>query len=67
MTLRPDDAMIMYNVSCLFCNLGNKAESLGALRKAWDLGFRDSIWTRQDPDLAPLHDDPEFEKLYPAG
>jgi hypothetical protein len=28
-------------------------------------GFRDPIWTRQDPDLALLHSVPEFERLYP--
>ena len=42
------------------------AEALDALRKAWDAGFKDADWTRRDPDLAPLHGDPEFEKLYPA-
>jgi len=29
-----------------------------------EAGFRDVDWTRRDPDLAPLHGDPEFEKLY---
>ena len=65
MALRPDDAIIMYNVACLFGSLGNKAETMTAIRKAWEAGFRDSTWTRQDPDLALLHGDPEFEKLYP--
>ena len=43
-----------------------KAEALDALRKAWDAGFRDADWARRDPDLALLHGDPEFERLYPA-
>jgi serine/threonine protein kinase len=30
-------------------------------------GFRDPVWTRRDPDLTILHDEPEFERLYPAG
>jgi non-specific serine/threonine protein kinase len=38
---------------------------MGALRKAWENGFRDTQWTRRDPDLAPLHDDPEFDRLFP--
>jgi serine/threonine protein kinase/Tfp pilus assembly protein PilF len=66
MTLRPDDAMIMYNVACLFNDLDRKQEALNALRKAWDAGYRDAQWARQDPDLASLHGDPEFERLYPA-
>jgi len=65
MTLRPDDAMVMYNVACVFCQLGKNSESLGALRKAWEAGFRDPNWARHDPDLDPLHGDPEFERLYP--
>ena len=66
MTLRPDDAMVMYNVACVFCQLGKNSDSLGALRKAWDAGFRDPNWARNDPDLEGLRGDPEFERLYPA-
>jgi non-specific serine/threonine protein kinase len=65
MALRPDDAIIMYNVACLFCTMNRKPEAMQAMRKAWEAGFRDSTWTRQDPDLALLHDDPEFDRLYP--
>jgi Flp pilus assembly protein TadD len=67
MALRPNDALVMYNVSCCFCQLGKKDEALSALRKAYDAGFRDAEWTRRDPDLALLRDDPEFERMYPAG
>ena len=42
-----------------------KTEALDALRKAWEAGFRDADWARRDPDLAILHGDPEFERLYP--
>jgi non-specific serine/threonine protein kinase len=67
MALRPNDALVMYNVACCFCGLGKKDEGLSALRKAYDAGFRDADWTRRDPDLALLRDDPEFERMYPAG
>jgi len=66
MALRPNDAVVLYNVACTFGQLGRKAESMGALRKAWEAGFTDPSWARRDPDLALLHGDPEFEKLYPA-
>ena len=36
-----------------------------ALKKAWEGGNRNSDWARQDPDLAMLHGDPEFERLFP--
>jgi non-specific serine/threonine protein kinase len=65
MALRPDEATVMYNVACVFCQLGKKSEGLEALRKAWDAGFKDPSWARRDPDLAILHGDPEFERLYP--
>ena len=66
MILRPDDSMILYNTACVFCSMGNKKDALIAIKKAWESGYRDSNWTRQDPDLAILLGDPEFEKLYPA-
>ena len=65
MALRPNDAMVMYNVACVFGQLGKKDEALDALRKAKDAGEDDATWARRDPDLALLHGDPDFEKLYP--
>jgi len=64
-TLRADESSILYNAACTYCYLNKKAEALAALRKAWDAGSRDAVWTRRDPDLASLHGDPEFERLYP--
>jgi tetratricopeptide (TPR) repeat protein len=66
MVLRPNEATVLYNAACTFCNLDRKAEAIDAIRKAWEAGFRDADWTRRDPDLSSLHGDPEFEKLYPA-
>ena len=40
-------------------------DAMIALKKAWESGYRNATWTRQDPDLAMLHDDPEFDMLYP--
>jgi len=64
-TLRANEASILYNAACVYCGLNRKAEALDALRKAWEAGSKDSVWARRDPDLAPLHGDPEFERLYP--
>jgi len=65
MALRPDDTMILYNTACVFCAMNNPKDAMVALKKAWEGGNRNSAWTRQDPDLAILHGDPEFERLYP--
>ena len=66
MALRPDDSMILYNTACLYCQMNNVPDALNAIRKAWESGYRDAVWTRQDPDLELLHGNEEFERLYPA-
>jgi serine/threonine protein kinase/tetratricopeptide (TPR) repeat protein len=66
LALRPNEATVLYNLACVFCQLGKKEEALGTLRRAWENGYKDPGWARQDPDLALLHGDPEFERLYPA-
>ncbi len=64
-TLRANEASILYNAACVFCLLKRKTEALDALRKAWEAGSKDAVWARRDPDLTLLHGDPEFERLYP--
>ena len=65
LALRANEASILYNAACVYCGLKRKAEAMDALRKAWEAGFRDAVWTRRDPDLALLHGEPEFDRLYP--
>ena len=64
-TLRANEASILYNAACVYCGLKRKAEALDTLRKAWEAGSKDAVWARRDPDLAMLHGDPEFERMYP--
>ncbi len=64
-TLRANEASILYNAACTYCGLKRRPEALDALRKAWEAGFRDPVWARRDPDLALLRDDPEFDRMYP--
>jgi non-specific serine/threonine protein kinase len=65
LTLRANEASILYNAACAYCSLNRKPEALDALRKAWEGGFHDAVWARRDAELALLHGDPEFERLYP--
>jgi non-specific serine/threonine protein kinase len=65
-TLRANEASILYNAACTYCKIARRPEALDALRKAWEAGFKDASWARRDPDLSPLHGDPEFERLYPV-
>jgi tetratricopeptide (TPR) repeat protein len=64
-TLRGNEATVLYNAACVFCLLKRKPDALDAIRKAWQAGFKDADWARRDPDLSLLHGDAEFEKLYP--
>jgi hypothetical protein len=64
-TLRANEASILYNAACVYCGLKKKQEALDALAKAWAAGFRDAVWARRDPDLGLLHGEPEFERMYP--
>jgi len=64
-TLRANEASILYNAACTYCRLKKKTEALEALRSAWEAGFKDASWARRDPDLALIHGEPEFERLYP--
>lgn len=66
MALRPTEATVLYNIACAYCYLSKKSEALDALTKAWNAGFKDADWARRDPDLALLHGEPEFDRLYPA-
>ena len=65
--LRPNDSSVLYNCACAYCKLQMKREALDTLHKAWEAGFKDVQWARRDPDLALLHGEAEFEKLYPEG
>ncbi|HEX7613994.1 MAG TPA: protein kinase, partial [Thermoanaerobaculia bacterium] len=64
--LRPNEATVLYNAACTYALMKKKPEAMDALRKAWDAGFKDAVWARQDPELALLHGDAEFERLYPG-
>ena len=65
LALRPNDANLLYNCACLYSRLEMKTEALKQLRTAHDAGYKDSGWVRRDPDLALLHGEPEFERLFP--
>jgi non-specific serine/threonine protein kinase len=66
LALRPNDSSMLYNCACIYCKLQRKPQAIEALKKAWDAGFKDPSWARRDPDLALLHGDPDFERLYAA-
>src|SRR3984957_11721584 len=64
--LRPSDGNVLYNAACTYGVLGRKAEALVMIRRAKEAGYANTDWTRIDPDLACIHNDPEFKSLFPA-
>ncbi len=61
--LRPNDSNVLYNAACTYGIFDKKAEALEMLKRAGDTGFGNWSWAARDPELACLHDDPEFQRL----
>lgn len=63
MRTHPDNPSLLYNLACLEAVTGNREQALGALRRALELRPELKAWARQDDDLEPLREDPEFRAL----
>ena len=62
--LEPNDGLAVYNCSCAYALLGEKAGSLILLRRAFDSGFRTvAHWARADSAFDSLREDEEFQQL----
>jgi adenylate cyclase len=61
--LTRDDPLMLYNCTCLYSRLGDPQRALQALRQAIGLGYENFAWLKQDPDMNPLRDNPEFQAL----
>src|SRR5689334_13165676 len=59
--LRPDDALVQYNLACSCSLTGNFNRALTALEAAIDLGYRDFKWMAKDPDLEDLRHHPLYK------
>jgi non-specific serine/threonine protein kinase len=62
--LRPYDSNILYNAACAYGVMRRKAEAIEMLQRAKAAGYANPDWIRRDPDLACLHGEPDFEKLF---
>jgi serine/threonine protein kinase/Flp pilus assembly protein TadD len=61
--MRPSDALILYNAACTYGLLGMKEEAMEMFKRSVEAGYSNPDWSRHDPDLKILCDDPEFLKL----
>ena len=61
--LRPDDALVHYNLACSYSLTGQFAGAAATLHRALDLGYRDFKWLAKDPDLAALRKHSLYKKI----
>jgi tetratricopeptide (TPR) repeat protein len=61
--LKPRDPMAHYNLACSYAVLKRTDPALEALRRAFELGYDDFRYMRQDRDLDAIRDDPRYRAL----
>jgi tetratricopeptide (TPR) repeat protein len=61
--LRPDDALVFYNLACSYSLTDQFDPATLALEKAFSLGYRDFNWLARDPDLQKLRQQPVYHNI----
>ena len=61
--LRPDDALVHYNLACSYSLTVQLDLAVEALEVAINLGYRDFKWMAQDPDLENLRKHAAYKKI----
>jgi len=61
--LRPDDALVFYNLACSYSLTEQFDRAALALENAFRLGYRDFNWLAKDPDLHKLRQQPVFRDI----
>ena len=60
LVLSPGDPVMLYNAACLYASLSEPARAIEALKQAFEAGYTNVGWMKNDPDLIALRGDPEF-------
>ena len=58
-----DDALVLYNLACLYSLADEVTSALDALEKSYAAGLADSEWMRQDSDLDNIRNHPRYKEL----
>ena len=61
--LNPGDPVMLYNCTCLYARLGEIGQAIDTLRRAIEAGYVNFAWIKQDPDMNPLRENPQFQAL----
>lgn len=62
-TLKPEEPIFYYNLACSFSLVKKKREALKNLKKAFELGYQDFEFIKQDKDLDNIRFDSQFNHL----
>ena len=62
--LEPDNPRHYYNRACSLCRLGLTEDAMMAIERAVEVGFDDFEYMTKDPDLALLHELPQFREFH---
>ena len=61
--LDPKNALVFYNLACSYSLTDQFDRAAAALKRAFELGYRDFNWLARDPDLRKLRKHPIYEEL----
>ena len=62
--LRPDDAIVHYNLACSFSLTGKINKALEALKKAVNLGYDDFDYMNIDQDLLNIRGNNRYKEIF---
>jgi adenylate cyclase len=58
-----NESNVLYNIACVYAQLGESERAIALLERAVGLGWRDRAWLETDTDLASLREVPRFKAL----
>jgi len=61
--LDPENALVFYNLACSYSLTDQFDRATAALKRAFELGYRDFSWLARDPDLRKLRKHPAFHEI----
>ncbi|MGD8329645.1 MAG: protein kinase [Acidobacteriota bacterium] len=59
----PEDTLVLYNIACVYAQLGDNDQAMDCLETAIDRGMRHIAWLEHDPYFDPLRDTERFQAL----
>ena len=62
--LRPNDAVVQYNLACSLSLTGDVPGAFGAIKCALENGYHDLAYLEKDHDLLNLFHDKDFQDYY---